>query len=69
MKMRDVKKQAERGRKLVAKNNYNLWSGELVQLHDIYTSSENGFYDAIVTAFLMGVSVGSRLEKSKRAKA
>lgn len=67
---RNVKEQAEQGRKIIGETNADLWEGEVRQLFDIYadpnTSSLDGFYDAITAAFEFGAAVGYRA--AKRAK-
>lgn len=65
MRARNVQKQAEPGKKLVDGTNADLWMNEMNQLHDIYISDgdkDNGFINAVYTAFLMGVAVGARVK-------
>lgn len=72
MKARNVKEQAEQGKKLVGGTNADLWSDELNQFYDICIGNNNkanGFAITVHTAFLMGVAVGARAQKRKeRAK-
>ena len=66
--MRDVRKQAEQGQKIMKNNERtNLRVSEICQIIDIFNetkddlnSTSEGLFEAITTAFLMGVAVGDR---------
>lgn len=66
--MRDVRKQAEQGKKIIRKHEKaDLSVSKIHQLVDIFKDTQDdtnsvleGVYEAVVNAFLMGVAVGSR---------
>lgn len=66
--MRDVRKQAEQGQKIMKKHEQtDLKVSEICQIIDIFNETKDdlnntseGLFEAITTAFLMGVAVGDR---------
>lgn len=69
MKERNVKEQAEQGRKLIEGTRYELSSGELEQMAAIFTGAESqadGLWNVILTAFNMGAAVGARKADADR---
>jgi hypothetical protein len=71
MRTRDIKKQAEEGRRLLKGTDYGLNHDELNQLYDICSQegSRGGIFYAIMSAFCMGVAVGNRQAKAATKKA
>lgn len=72
---RDIHKQAELGRKIMKKHDMsNLRGEEIVELYEEFKSLSlekpvfDAFWEKIVDAFMMGVTVGTNCEK-RRAKA
>lgn len=62
--MRDIKKQAEKGRAILEKHpRAHLTTSEIGQFYEIYNDKDaviGGLFGVIATAFEMGVAVGSR---------
>ena len=66
--MRDVRKQAEQGQKIIRKHERaDLTVSEIHQLADIFIEAQDdlnsvseGLYEVVTTAFLFGVAVGDR---------
>lgn len=65
--MRDIYKQAEKGRAILEKHpRANLTTSEVYEFHKIYRDTESpagGLVGVIETAFAMGVAVGARNSK------
>ena len=57
--MRNIKKQAEAGRKLL-NSTRGLSMGELDGLLDMASAGAEGLIDAVITAFYMGAATGIR---------
>jgi vacuolar-type H+-ATPase subunit D/Vma8 len=65
--MRDVRKQAEQGKKLLSERR-ELTFGELQQFFKHYAERENpndGLWEVIADAFYMGVATGIRQERAR----
>lgn len=65
---RDVRKQAEQGRKMLNKSR-DLSATELRRLFNIAASNDNlsnGIIDAVVTAYFMGAATGIRQGQQAR---
>ena len=67
--MRDIRKTAQKGKEYLTKKR-NLTIDEVDELHNIFTATPGaeGFINAIMTAFNMGVAVGANQERSMRKK-
>lgn len=64
---RNVLKAAEKGQRLIEQNEtYDLYTSEIQQLYDILKGKgADGIFNALTTAYLMGIEAGSRLQKQR----